>query len=367
MNRTPASLRFTFVALLAVFPAGCSDSGPAAPGSEATDFTEPAALVAAQAAAIASMDAERYTALLEAPDGQGNGGFRYYPSPSALASLSWLPGDSWSYPEETSMMANLLDPAYVSDVLGTSVQRMEFSLQVLQVTSGAGGTSVVNAVMAARATMTQGPAIALQQPVTLELVRDADGYCRIHSIREVTPTRVATGTWTQLMVAFRDGPATPTEVVLAHASALTRRDFDAYAALLHPDFEYVPQSMDITDLPWLTPDQPWDRAEELGMIAHMFDPDFQGQGWVQAVDSIDARLTVLDETSGEEGTEVVATADIIVLWSANSGAFAAVRLVFTIAPNEHGHLRILRIEELPDHSREVVEETSWASVKALYR
>lgn len=366
MKRTHRSSRFV-VAALALTLAGCSDNGPAAPESGGADFTDAASLLAAQASAIASMDADRYTALLEASDGQGDGGYRFYPSPGALSSLSWLDGDSWSYAEETTMMSHLLNPAYVSDTLAASLQRMECSIQVQQAIAGAGGTLVVDAMMDVRATMTQGPAIALQQPVTLELAQDANGFYRIRSMRELAPERATTGTWTGLMAAFRGGPRTPAEVIAAHADALTRRDYDAYVALLHPDFEYVPQSQDLGDLPWITPDDPWSLEDELPIIAHMFDPDFVSQydPSRQAVQSIQAIMTPLNELATDEGTEVATTADIQVLWSANSGAFAAVRFVFLIVADDRGQLRIRRIEELPDHSR--VESASWATVKAAYR
>jgi hypothetical protein len=365
MKRNRASTALLAALLPVLSLAGCSGSGPTSPGSDLTNLTEPAALLAGQAAAISAMDAERYAALLEAPDDQGSGGFRYYPSAGAIPSVPWLAGDSWNYDEETTIMGHLLDTGYVSDPLGGSVKRMEFTLQVDQATSGTGGTTLVNAVLQARVTMTQGPAITLAQPVTMELARDADGYYRIRSVHELSSGGAAAagvGSWTELMAAFRGGPSTPLEVVAAHAAALTQRNLSAYAELLHADFEYVPQSADLVDFPWITPDDRWDRTDELGMIANMFDPDFVSPYGAQSVDSIEFNLAVLNEVTYPDSVQVTCAADIQVLWSANSGAVSAVRLVFTITPD----LRILRIVELPGHSRSV-EENSWGAIKNLYR
>lgn len=182
-----------------------------------------------------------------------------------------------------------------------------------------------------------------------------------------------------LAACSENGPSAPepgpaqiadaASLVAAHAAALAARDYDAYAALLHPDFEYVPQSADLADLPWVTPDAPWLLDDELGMIGHMFDPNFVSDinPDQQAVQSIEATMTPVNEIATDEGAELTATADMRVLWSANSGAFTAVRFVFTIVEDDQGHLRILRIEEHSSLARSSVEESTWGAVKNLFR
>lgn len=182
-----------------------------------------------------------------------------------------------------------------------------------------------------------------------------------------------------LSACSEDGPAAPepgpaevadaASLVAAHAAALAARDYDAYAALLHPDFEFTPQSEDLVDLPWVTPDSPWELDDELGMIGHMFDPSFVSDydPSQPAVQSIQATITPLSEAATDEGTELTASAGIQVLWAANSGAFTAIRFVFTIVEDDQGQLRILRIDEHPDFSRLSIEESSWGSIKGLYR
>ena len=66
----------------------------------------------------------------------------------------------------------------------------------------------------------------------------------------------------------------PSALIDAHAQALTNRDLEAYTNLLDESFRYFPQSEDLSQLPWMTGDS-WGRADELGMIGHMFDPHFQ--------------------------------------------------------------------------------------------
>ncbi|MBZ0267942.1 nuclear transport factor 2 family protein, partial [bacterium] len=140
----------------------------------------------------------------------------------------------------------------------------------------------------------------------------------------------------------------PSALIAAYAECLNTMDYDRYAALLSPDFEYVPQDADVDDLPWLSPDHPWGRDEELAMIGHMMNPDFVSNETGETVDSIEVVLTVTNEQVVSDAVEVTCSADIQVLWTASSGAFSRVRFVFTLVTDGDGFLRIRKITELPE-------------------
>lgn len=129
-----------------------------------------------------------------------------------------------------------------------------------------------------------------------------------------------------------------------------QKRLDLYEQLLHSEYEYVPQSEDLIDLPWITPDSPWLRTDEIQMAQNMFDPEFVSDlnPEQQAVDTIEMALTPLNEASTQDGVEVITIADIQVLWAANSGAFSEVRFVFLVVedPDEPGLFQIKRQEEL---------------------
>ncbi|MFN8178375.1 MAG: hypothetical protein U0167_10610 [bacterium] len=166
----------------------------------------------------------------------------------------------------------------------------------------------------------------------------------------------------------------PNALIDAHASALTNRDLAAYTNLLDEGFQYFPQSEDLADLTWLTGDS-WGRADELGMIGHMFDPDFQPASGMHAgsVDSIDATLTVVTVQPAPTGVGYVVTthAVIRVMYDASNGAATDVRLEFHLVPHD-GYFLISEIHEMPLHApalsgMRAVEPSSWGQVKSLYR
>ncbi|MBZ0267941.1 hypothetical protein K8I85_07285 [bacterium] len=157
----------------------------------------------------------------------------------------------------------------------------------------------------------------------------------------------------------------PAALIAAHAECLTTMDYGRYAALLSPDFEYVPQENNADDFPWIQSGDGWDLAAELGMIRNMMDPEFVSDETGETVDSMDVSLAVTNERVVDAGIEVTCNADIQVLWTASSGAYARARFIVTLVTDEDGFLRISRIVELPEFNR--VDGTSWASIKNLYR
>jgi len=156
----------------------------------------------------------------------------------------------------------------------------------------------------------------------------------------------------------------PDSLIAAHASALSRRDLDAYTKLLDDDFRYYPQTQDLQDMPWVTGDS-WGKADELGMIAHMFDPHFQPTDpYAGSVDSIHANIAVLGTQADSSGTTVLAHATLQVLYDASTGASCDVRFQFRLVTRD-GFLKIREIHELPLNLR--VEPATWGRIKSVYR
>jgi hypothetical protein len=213
-----------------------------------------------------------------------------------------------------------------------------------------------------------------------DLYPDGEGHYHIRTIRESRePGNVPIG-WARLKSGFHEWPTNfqdPQEVVQAHAAYLQAMDLAGYAALLDPAFEYVVQAADAQDLPWISPDHPWDLAEELGMIGHMMDPAFVSQETGHSVQAMQMNLVATNERAvADDGIEVTAHAVIQVLWAASTGASSDVRFVFTLYPDAYGDYRIRKIQELPLFLRSAgrdappvlaVEPGTWGAVKNLYR
>ena len=157
----------------------------------------------------------------------------------------------------------------------------------------------------------------------------------------------------------------PAAVIASHEKALAQRDHAAYAALLDDDFEFVPLERDAEDFPWLQGDS-WAKAEELEIIGNMFNPEFDGRE--NPVDAIDAALTVLSQQTLPNGRiELTTTMQGEVLTDANHGWSFDTRVVFELVSRE-GFLRIVKITEVDAVlAGRSVEESSWGSIKGLYR
>jgi hypothetical protein len=123
-----------------------------------------------------------------------------------------------------------------------------------------------------------------------------------------------------------------------YAYVWTSKDYDRYQQLLHNDFEYFPQTVDLQDLHWLTGDS-WGRTEELQMAHNMFNPDFQpADPHAGSIDSIKMQLQVLSqENDPQRGGVVVTThATAQVLYDASNGASSDVRFEFLVVPDPAG-------------------------------
>jgi hypothetical protein len=374
--KTPRQRLFLLGLSAALALSACHDDGPAAP----PHYTEPAALVGGYATTFTARNAVACVDLLQTASG-GNTGFRFFPTSEDLPALDWLAGESWGYEREGGMLSNMLDPTYVSAAAAaagfTGVGALNLKVDSITALAGNEYDVVVSGAFALK----RAPLTDVFRDVSLRLVlaTKADGTLVIREMHELSLAmgRSSTGpSWATVRSWYRDpatGSSDPNEVVAAHAAALTNRDLAAYTSLLDENFRYFPQSQDLQDLPWMTGNS-WDRAEELGMIGHMFDPDFQPAGWYYAgsVDTIHATLevdTVQPDPPG--GGYVVTTHGVIrVLYDAYNGAQADVRLQFHLVSDD-GHLLISEIHELPSYAPASpgmrVEPSTWGSIKAAYR
>jgi hypothetical protein len=162
------------------------------------------------------------------------------------------------------------------------------------------------------------------------------------------------------------GPTTPAAAVEEHARSMEAKDFDAYAALLAPDFQFFPRDDDVQDFPWIAGDS-WGLEDELGMIGNMMDPGYNGQE--PPVDAIEFAYAIRNERVPEEGiVELTVDCDITVLASPQHGWFADTRLIFVLVRDADGFYQIRSIREVQVLApRESAEEFGWGSVKNLYR
>jgi hypothetical protein len=156
----------------------------------------------------------------------------------------------------------------------------------------------------------------------------------------------------------------PGAVIESFSKAFTKRNYDAYAALLDADFEFCPLSEDAQDFPWL--ESPcWDRATELGIIANMFDPNYAGPG--HPVMGNELECTELGRRAlGEGSFELTCTLQGRVMTDSNDGWSFDTRALFTLVTRD-GFLRIRRITEVGAGRSRSVEQKSWGRIKAGYR
>jgi len=173
----------------------------------------------------------------------------------------------------------------------------------------------------------------------------------------------------------------PAALFAAWAETLEQRDLVAYEALLEDDadgraatgFRYQPPAADAAHWPWMLGRSTWGRDEELAMIGNLLDPNRVNPETNETVDIILVDLGIVDTQEGGLPGETVVTVDFeaTVLWAAETGATADVRLVTTLAEDEDGYLRIRLLEEVPQlaPAQDVggVTSTTWARIKVLHR
>lgn len=140
--------------------------------------------VLAWARALGDRDLAAIEKLLEPdPPGRAEPGFRFYPQAQDVDDFPWMTGDSWSRAEELAILANMMDPTFVSQVTGNSVDSMDADLAIDSVEEQADGTRVQ-----ARSTfmVLWAPSSGAVADVRLDLllVRNAAGHMVLRSMRE---------------------------------------------------------------------------------------------------------------------------------------------------------------------------------------
>jgi hypothetical protein len=373
---TARNLRLSLGLSAAFALAACGhDDSPTAPPR----YTDPAALVGGYATAFTARRAGSCVDLLQAASG-ASPGFRFFPKSEDLPTLDWLAGDSWGYEREGGMLSNMLDRTFVSEAAAaagfTGVGAL--SLEVDSITPLAGNEYDV--LVAGTFTLKRIALADVRYDLSLRLVlgTKTDGTLVIREMHELSmgvDRSTGAPSWATVQAWYREPPSRysdPTALIAAHAAALNNRDLEDYTSLLDESFQYFPQSQDLFDFPWMTGDS-WGRTDEVGMIRHMFDPNFQPSSYYAgSVDAIHATLQVLtvqpDSTGG--GAYVMTHASMQVLYDASSGAAADVRFRFRLVPHD-GYLFISEIHELPLHVSAPpgmrVEAQSWGGIKSLYR
>ena len=111
-------------------------------------------------------------------------------------------------------------------------------------------------------------------------------------------------------------PGTPDELVAQFEQSMNDRDIDAYAALLHPDFEFI---FAPRDRHRVAPDEGWGRQDELRSMRRMFSgaPGATRHGRTTAgVTGIEFALLAADDWSYEFGERET--------WTRSFHAFARV-------------------------------------------
>jgi hypothetical protein len=161
--------------------------------------------------------------------------------------------------------------------------------------------------------------------------------------------------------------ADPSAVIQAFEEAHRLQDFEAYAALLDEEFEFVPLEFDADDLPWLAGDS-WGRSEELTMIGHLFDPTFSGEQ--DPIDVIECDLTVITNTAGDSGErQIRCTMQGRAMTSATDGWSFDTVLDITLLQDGFSHWRLRRIAEvqLGRASPDFPQLLTWGRIKSMFR
>lgn len=159
-------------------------------------------------------------------------------------------------------------------------------------------------------------------------------------------------------LAEPDGVAT---ILTAYFEALHSRNHRVMRRLHRAEYTFCVRPDQADEFPWLQ-GECWNLGEEVGMLSHLFDPDFVGATPPAA--SIDADWVLVAQRSlGEDSEEATVDAFITVFTGPNEGYATFTRLVFEIATGR-GNTGIRSIRESQVLLR---EETSWGEIKALWR
>ncbi|GJM43274.1 MAG: hypothetical protein DHS20C21_01160 [Gemmatimonadota bacterium] len=181
-----ATLRSLLISTAVAFLlTGCADNDPLSIQEEPPpprDTTSPAVVVQSHETALATLDLDLYTALLEAPSGRAEG-FRFIPQADDV--LGWLPPSGWDYDLELRTVGHMMDPEFVSEYTHENVDSIEVAMDLLnERVMDDGGVEVT---CTARITVLWGPDDGGSSDVRLvfTMFPDADGFLRIRTIAEL--------------------------------------------------------------------------------------------------------------------------------------------------------------------------------------
>ncbi len=215
MSRLPVRILLLLAFLAAAPLAGCgSDDNPADPEPDPPGpppgYTNAAEAVQAWGAALTARDLAAVEKLFEPdPAGRAEAGFRYYPQSQDLDDFPWMTGDAWSRADELGMLGNMMNPAFVSQENGNSVDSIEATLEILTSEETGEGTLVL-----AHATFmvlwAENSGAISDVRLQILLVSNTEGYFVMRSMRELPlqgdpgpSVSVEPTTWGQIKNLYR--------------------------------------------------------------------------------------------------------------------------------------------------------------------
>ncbi|GJM43275.1 MAG: hypothetical protein DHS20C21_01170 [Gemmatimonadota bacterium] len=194
MSQYPRHLRAPSLALAALAAglvlAGCGEDEPTAPEQDpgpappSADTTSPAELIAAHAYAFSNRDLDRYAATLEAPSGRAEG-FVFFPRVDDAADFLWIPETGWDYAVEVGIIGNMMNPEFVSEENGNSVDSIEMELTVTNERAIEGGGIEVTCLANILVLWSANDGLSSDTRLAFTMFPDADGFLRIRTIQEL--------------------------------------------------------------------------------------------------------------------------------------------------------------------------------------
>jgi hypothetical protein len=109
----------------------------------------------------------------------------------------------------------------------------------------------------------------------------------------------------------------------------------------------------------------WTLDDEVGMLGHLFDPEFSGRA---PADSIDINFRILSQEEPEPGMHELRAIASILVFVGHGGFYLDTMLTFRIVEQADGLARIHQIREDPFFAaRAVPDPGPWSHLKARYR
>lgn len=186
MFRSPSRVALLLALLVAAPLAGCGkEDNPADPEPDPPGYTNAAEAVEAWGAALTAMDLAALEKMLEPdPAGRAEAGFRFYPPTQDVGNFPWMTGDAWSRADELGMLGNMMNPAFVSQENGNSVDSITAELEIL-LSEEAGEGTLVTAHAIFTVFWAENSGAFSDVRLEILLVRNTEGYFVLRSMREL--------------------------------------------------------------------------------------------------------------------------------------------------------------------------------------